>query len=88
MHQKTVVVCAFWREGQRQRHETRTYATTTGELLKLADLLDRLGITHLAIESTGVYWKPVYWVLESHLEVSRSGSTPNTSKKCRAARQM
>ena len=69
VHQKTVVVCALWRDGTRQRQETRTYATTTGELLKLADWLDSLGITHLAIESTGVYWKPVYWVLEGHLEV-------------------
>jgi transposase len=69
VHQKTVVVCALWRDGQRQRQETRTYPTTTGELLKLADWLDSLGITHLALESTGVYWKPVYWVLESHLEV-------------------
>lgn len=69
VHQKSVVVCALWRDGDRQRKETRTYATTTGELLKLADWLDSLGITHLALESTGVYWKPVYWVLESHLEV-------------------
>jgi len=69
VHQKTVVVCALWRDGQRSRQETRTYQTTTAELLKLADWLDSLGITHLAIESTGVYWKPVYWVLESHLEV-------------------
>jgi len=69
VHQKTVVVCALWRDGTRQRQETRTYATTTGELLKLADWLDSVGITHLAIESTGVYWKPVYWVLEGHLEV-------------------
>jgi transposase len=69
VHQKTVVVCALWRDGQCQRQETRTYTTTTGELLKLADWLDSLGITHIALESTGVYWKPVYWVLESHLEV-------------------
>jgi transposase len=69
VHQKSVVVCAQWHDGERHRKETRTYATTTGELLKLADWLDSLGITHLAVESTGVYWKPVYWVLESHLEV-------------------
>jgi transposase len=69
VHQKAVVVCALWRDSERQRQETRTYATTTGKLLKLADWLDSLGITHLAMESTGVYWKPVYWVLESHLEV-------------------
>ena len=69
VHQKTVVVCAVWRPSGRRQQETRTHGTTTGELLKLADWLVSLGITHIAIESTGVYWKPIYWVLESYLAV-------------------
>jgi len=69
VHLKTVVVCAVWREGGRRRHETRTFGTTTGELLALADWLAAHGITHIALESTGVYWKPVYYVLESQFEV-------------------
>jgi transposase len=69
VHQKTVVVCARWLDQGRKRQETRTFGTTTGELLKLGDWLAGLGITHLAIESTGVYWKPVYWVLEERVEV-------------------
>ncbi len=59
VHLKTVVVCAVWREGARRRHETRTFGTTTGDLLQLADWLAGHGITHIALESTGVYWKPV-----------------------------
>lgn len=69
VHQKTVVVCAVWRTNGRRQQETRTFGTTTGELLRLADWLRDLGLTHIAIESTGVYWKPVYWVLESGLAV-------------------
>jgi transposase len=69
VHLKTVVVCARWREGGRKRQETRTFGTTTGELLELLDWLMARRITHLALESTGVYWKPVYYVLEGHLQV-------------------
>jgi hypothetical protein len=69
VHLKTVVVCAVWRENGRRRQATRTFGTTTGELLQLADWLVAQGITHMALESTGVYWKPVYYVLESQLEV-------------------
>lgn len=69
VHLKTVVVCAVWREQGRRRQATRTFGTTTGELLQLADWLVAHGITHIALESTGVYWKSVYYVLESQLEV-------------------
>jgi transposase len=69
VHLKTVVVCAVWRENGRRRQETRTFGTTTGELLQLADWLVAHGVTHIALESTGVYWKPVYYVLESQVEV-------------------
>ena len=69
VHLKTVVACAVWRENGRRRQETRTFGTTTGDLLQWADWLVAHGITHIALESTGVYWKPVYYVLESQLEV-------------------
>ena len=69
VHQQSVVACAHWREAGRRRTETRTFGTTTAELLQLLDWLVRLGITHVAMESTGVYWKPVYYILEGHLEV-------------------
>jgi transposase len=54
-----------WRdpEGQRQR-EIRTFGTTTGELLKLSDWLAEARCPIVAMESTGVYWKPIYNLLE------------------------
>jgi transposase len=57
-------------EGQtRPQQEVRHFATMTEDLLKLSDWLTAQGITHVAIESTGVYWKPIFNILESHFEV-------------------
>lgn len=60
VHQKTVVACVRTPEGK----ETRTFKTMTGELMELADWLAAKGTTHVAMESTGVYWQPVYNLLE------------------------
>ena len=46
--------------------ETRTFGTTTAELLRLIDWLTEVGVTHVGMESTGVYWKPIYNLLEGH----------------------
>jgi transposase len=43
---------------------TEAFGTMTGDLLALRDWLQAYGVTHVALESTGVYWKPVYYVLE------------------------
>lgn len=50
-------------------HEVRSFATTTQGLLALADWLTSHGCTHVAMEATGVYWKPVWHVLEGHCEL-------------------
>jgi transposase len=60
VHKKTVVACVITPQGQ----QTRTFPTMTKNLLELADWLDQQQVTHLAMESTGVYWKPVYNLLE------------------------
>src|SRR5262245_22786034 len=60
VHAKTVVACLI-KGGQKQ---TRTFATMTEDLLVLADWLGAHGCTHVAIESTGVYWRPVFNLLE------------------------
>ncbi len=60
VHKKTVVACVLTSE----RRETRTYSAMTGELLKLGDWLVSEGVTHVAMESAGVYWQPVYNLLE------------------------
>src|SRR4029453_11438477 len=69
VHQKTVVACARLAGAGAITHEVRTFGTTTRELLALADWLAVRGITHVAMESTGVFWKPVWHVLEGPFEL-------------------
>ena len=70
VHKKTVKVCLLTQESQNQPHkEFRTYVTTTEELLKLSDWLREQGCTHVAFEATGVYWKPIFNLLEGHFEL-------------------
>lgn len=65
VHQATVVACllVIGQDGRVQK-QLRTLGTTTRELLQLREWLISQGCTHVAMESTGVYWKPVYAVLE------------------------
>ena len=65
VHAKTVVACLCV-EGEKQ---IRTFSTMTEDLLQLADWLLAAGCTHIAIESTGVYWRPVFNLLEDHFTV-------------------
>ena len=51
------------------RTYTRTYTSMTHDLLRLKKWLQEAGITHLAMESTGVYWKPFFNILEDNFEV-------------------
>src|SRR5215468_9482597 len=64
VHQHTVVACARVVTGASVRHERRTFGTTTADLLALSDWLTAHDCTHVAMESTGVYWKPIWQVLE------------------------
>lgn len=65
VHKESVVVCLRVQVDGRVRHEVRTFGTTTGALLDLAAWLAAEGCTHAVLESTGVYWKPVWHVLTS-----------------------
>ena len=65
VHKKSVVACAVTPEGQ----EVRTFRTMTKDLLELSDWLKDHRVTHAAMESTGVYWKPVYNLLEADFTV-------------------
>jgi transposase len=70
VHKKTVVACLLTPGlGGQPLREVRTYGTTTRELLALVDWLAANGCTHVAMESTGSYWKPVYNLLESTFEL-------------------
>lgn len=52
-----------------QTDETRTFATTTGALIELQEWLSAHAVTHVAMEATGVYWKPVWHLLEGYFEL-------------------
>jgi len=69
VHKKTVVACLLTQQGARVRKEVRTFGTTTGELLAMRQWLLEGGCAHTAMESTGIYWKPIFNVLEGHLSV-------------------
>lgn len=60
VHKRTVVACVITPEGQ----QTRSFSTMTRGLLELADWLLERKVSHVAMESTGVFWKPIYNLLE------------------------
>jgi len=66
--QATVVVTVLLGPAHaRPRKETRTFHTLTRDLIALRDWLLSLGVTHVGMESTGIYWKPIYAILEGHV---------------------
>ena len=65
VHAKMLVACLL----KAGRKEVRTFSTMTEDLLHLLDWLIQAGCTHVAIESTGVYWRPVFNILEGTMEV-------------------
>jgi transposase len=66
VHAKMLVACLILANGEKQ---VRTFSTMTDDLLRLRDWLVAAQCTHVAIESTGVYWKPVFNILEDALTV-------------------
>lgn len=70
VHKKSITVCRLTPAGQGGwQKDIRKFGTMTDELLALADWLSAGGVTHVAMESTGVYWKPVFNILESGFQV-------------------
>jgi transposase len=66
VHKKSVVACLIVAgAGGEPKKEIRTFGTMTEDLLELSDWLAAAGCTHVAMESTGVYWKPIYNLLEA-----------------------
>jgi transposase len=68
VHKDTVVACVRCVSAPKA-HDVRTFGSTTRELLELSDWLESFGCTHVAMEATGVYWKPVWHLLEGHFEL-------------------
>jgi len=70
VHKKTVVACRMVPQTERDwQVDIRTFGTMTKDLLALHDWLAEAQVTHVAMESTGVYWKPVFNILEEDFEV-------------------
>ena len=70
VHKKSVMVCALKaQKGRKATKEVRLFGTMTRDLLALADWLRQLKVTHVAMESTGVFWKPIYNLLEGEFEI-------------------
>src|SRR5437667_5696155 len=90
VHKKMILACLLRQGSEKQ---IRQFGTTTGELQTMKEWLVQSGCTHIAIESTGVYWKPVYNILEGQLvtlfrpfleHLAASNLSPNTDPEtCR-----
>jgi len=70
VHKKTIVVnVRISVSGSKPKSETRTFGTFTQDILSASDWLQECGVTHVVMESTGCYWRPVYNVLEGNFEL-------------------
>jgi len=69
VHKRTITACRLKWLGSEWQKELRQFGTMTKDLLALLDWLVSEGCTHVAMESTGVYWKPVYNILEGQFEL-------------------
>lgn len=66
VHKETAVATV---KGKGIKEETKTYETFTSSLKEMKEWLMSIGITHIAMESTGVYWKPIFNILEDSFEI-------------------
>src|ERR1700739_4394046 len=70
VHKKSITACVLWAEVKgKSRKEKKRFGTFTHDLLQLADWLEEWGVKPVAMESTGVYWKPVWNILAEQFEV-------------------
>jgi transposase len=75
VHKQTVVACMRVAAAGRAQHEVRTFGTTAAGLRALQEWLVAAGCTHAVLESTGVYWKPVWHMLEDSLTLVLANAT-------------
>ena len=69
VHKESVAACLRLQEGRRAKTEVRQFGTTTAELLRLHEWLAHAACTHVGMESTSVYWRPVFNLLEGSFDV-------------------
>jgi transposase len=76
IHKRSITVCVLIREpGRREQKHLREFGTMTSEILACVDWLRELEVTHVAMESTGVYWKPVWNLMEGQFELLLANAT-------------
>jgi transposase len=69
VHRDSIVACVRIASDGSAAHEVRTFGATTKELMALSDWLSGQSVTHVAMEATGVYWRPVWHILDGHFEL-------------------
>src|SRR5215469_11252306 len=69
VHKESISVCVLLMEDGGVKKQIRRFATMTRDLLEMSLWLQQLGVTHVAMESTGVYWKPLWNLLEGQFEL-------------------
>src|SRR5215831_11199358 len=70
VHKKSVSACVLrWEARGKKVPELRVFGTMTRDLLQLADWLKAQEVTHVAMEATGVYWRPIWSVLEGQFSL-------------------
>src|SRR5215468_2821812 len=70
VHKKSITACALWfnNDGEKEK-EVRSFSTMTSSLMAMADWLKQRGVTHVAMEATGVFWRPVWTILEGQFQL-------------------
>src|ERR1051325_11227292 len=69
VHKSSITACVLLAQAGKPQKHIRRFGSTTRELLELVAWLREFGVEHVAMESTGVYWKPVWNVLEGHCQI-------------------
>jgi hypothetical protein len=71
VHRETIVVCVMTGDASEEPEvETRTFPTMTRNLFEVLKWLEHKQVTHIAMESTGIYWRPIYNVLEGYFDIT------------------
>ena len=70
VHKQSVVACVRLASGRKVTRDVQMFGTTTLELVRLLEWLNEHKVTHVAMEATGVYWKPIWHILEGHFALT------------------
>ncbi len=91
VHKSSITACVLTAEGKTRKRIQRRFGTMTAEIVELANWLKQFGVTHVAMESTGVYWRPIWNLLEGRFQLvlvitSNTGSSPSYEPNRRCPR--